>query len=115
MTFTAVLVVFSALVLLVVIFKAIGKLFERGAKTPAKPQTASQPSPSAPASGEALVAISLALADHLGKPDEVAVAIALAMQAELDNQHDYESYKLTIQHRPTQWNARIQGTRAYKH
>ena len=105
MTFTAVLVVFSALAMLVIIFHGIGLLFQRKTKAPAPVKSPSQKA----------VAISLALSHATGKPDEVAAAISLALQAELETQHDYESYTLTIRHRPTQWNARIQGTRAYKH
>lgn len=120
MTLTAVLVVFSALALLVLIFRGIGLVFQRrseAAGKQAKPagQPASGATTTASPSSEALVAISLALRESLGKPDEVATAIGLALHSELENQHDYESYTLTIRHRPTQWNARIQGTRAYKH
>lgn len=114
MTFTAVLVVFLALLLLVLIFSAIGKFFQRENAAKTQVSTATK-SVAHQASPEVLAAISMALRDSLGKPDEVAAAIALAMQTELETQHDYESYKLTIQHRPTQWNARIQGTRAYNH
>ncbi len=119
MTFTAVLVVFLALAMLVIIFHGIGLLFQRKTEAPAPAKSPSQKAPTAGTSSsptdEALVAISLALSHATGKPDEVAAAISLALQAELETQHDYESYTLTIRHRPTQWNARIQGTRAYKH
>ena len=119
MTFTAVLVVFSALVMLVLVFRLLGRFFE-SSKEPKKASTATAAptfisSSSSQPSGEALVAISLALQQSLGgHPGEVAAAISLALRSELE-QHDAESYVLTIRHRPTQWNAHIQGTqRRYK-
>ena len=118
MTFTAVLVVFSALVMLVLVFRLLGRFFE-SSKEPKKASTATVAptsiSSSSQPSGEALVAISLALQQSLGgHPGEVAAAISLALRCELE-QHDAESYVLTIRHRPTQWNAHIQGTqRRYK-
>ena len=111
MTFTAVLVVFLALLLLVLIFRGIGMFFQtrntsqKGAQT--APQKASAPRSIGTPSSEALVAISLALQSAVGTPDEVAAAIALALRSELETQHDQESYVLTIRHRPTMWNARI--------
>lgn len=111
MTFTAVLVVFLALLLLVLIFRGIGMFFQtrntsqKGAQT--APQKASEPRSTGTPSSEALVAISLALQSAVGTPDEVAAAIALALRSELETQHDQESYVLTIRHRPTMWNARI--------
>ena len=118
MTFTAVLVVFAALVMLVLVFRLLGRFFE-SSKEPKKASTATAAttsiSSSSQPSGEALVAISLALQQSLGgHPGEVAAAISLALRCELE-QHDAESYVLTIRHRPTQWNAHIQGTqRRYK-
>lgn len=121
MTLTAVLVVFLALLMLVFIFQFIGNLFQkRSAPKATQPTTVvktAAPSVSGKPSDEALVAISLALQSATGRPDEVAAAISLALRAELETQHDHESYVLTIRRRPTQWNARIQETRtrAYKH
>ena len=111
MTFTAVLVVFLALLMLVLIFRGIGMFFQTrntsqmGAQT--APQKASAPRSTGTPSSEALVAISLALQSAVGIPDEVAAAIALALRSELETQHDQESYVLTIRHCPTMWNARI--------
>ena len=111
MTFTAVLVVFLALLMLVLIFRGIGMFFQtrntsqKGAQT--TPQKASAPSSTGTPSSEALVAISLALQSAVGTSDEVAAAIALALRSELETQHDQESYVLTIRHRPTMWNVRI--------
>ena len=111
MTFTAVLVVFLALLMLVLIFRGIGMFFQtrntsqKGAHT--APQKASAPRSTGTPSSEALVAISLALQSAVGTPDEVSAAIALALRSELETQHDQESYVLTIRHRPTMWNARI--------
>ena len=105
--------------MLVLVFRLLGQFFE-SSKNLKKASTATavpasvSPSSSQP-SGEALVAISLALQQSLGgQPSEVAAAISLALRCELE-QHDAESYVLTIRHRPTQWNAHIQGTqRRYK-
>ena len=111
MTFTAVLVVFLALLMLVLIFRGIGMFFQtrntsqKGAQT--APKKASAPRSTGTPSSEALVAISLALQSAVGTPDEVAAAIALALRSELETQHDQESYVLTIRHRPTMWNVRI--------
>ena len=111
MTFTAVLVVFLALLMLVLIFRGIGMFFQTrntsqmGAQT--APQKASAPRSTGTPSSEALVAISLVLQSAVGTPDEVAAAIALALRSELETQHDQESYVLTIRHRPTMWNVRI--------
>ena len=111
MTFTAVLVVFLALLMLVLIFRGIGMFFQtrntsqKGAQT--APQKASAPRSTGTPPSEALVAISLALQSAVGTPDEVAAAIALALRSALETQHDQESYVLTIRHRPTMWNARI--------
>ena len=110
MTFTAVLVVFLALLMLVLIFRCIGIFFQRRNATQKAPAASSTGKPSA----EALVAISLALQSAAGKPDEVAAVIAMALRSELETQHDHESYVLTIRHRPTMWNAHVQQTPALK-
>ena len=102
MTLTAVLVVFLALLMLVFIFQFIGNLFQKRSAPKATQPTA----------------MKTAAPSVSGKPsDEALVAISLALRAELETQHDHESYVLTIRRRPTQWNARIQETRtrAYKH
>lgn len=115
MTLTAVLVVFSALAMLVIIFKLIGRLFQSSAAKPgAQPQVA-QPAPSgAQPSSEAMVAIGLALRQlGAGEPGEVAAAVSMALRSELYQQHDQESYVLTIRRRPTLWNAHVQGVRSY--
>ena len=109
MTFTAVLVVFLALLLLVLIFRSNAPKVEKPA-TQKAPAASSTGKPSA----EALVAISLALQSAAGKPDEVAAVIAMALRSELETQHDHESYVLTIRHRPTMWNAHVQQTPALK-
>ena len=104
MTFTAVLVVFLALLMLVLIFRCIGIFFQRR-NAPKVEKPATQKAPAASSTGnpsaEALVAISLALQSAAGKPDEVAAVIAMALRSELETQHDHESYVLTIRHRPT--------------
>lgn len=115
MTLTAVLVVFLALTMLVLVFKGLGRLFAQ----PKSQRSTPSVSPTAQGkqlSSEALVAISLALHERSQQPsDELAVAIAMALASEREQQHDHESYVLTIRHRPTLWNARIQGTQRYNH
>ena len=119
MTLTAVLVVFLALTMLVLVFKYLGCLFTRGKGTaPVAQATAGSPAASGAAkpSPEALVAISLALRAASAAPSgELAAAIAMALASEREAQHDHESYVLTIRRRPTQWNARIQGLQRYNH
>ena len=72
MTFTAVLVVFLALLMLVLIFRGIGMFFQTrntsqmGAQT--APQKASAPRSTGTPSSEALVAISLALQSAVVTP-----------------------------------------------
>ena len=117
MTFTAVLVVFLALLMLVLIFRCIGIFFQRR-NAPKVEKPATQKAPAASSTGkpsaEALVAISLAVQSAAGKPDEVAAVIAMALRSELETQHDHESYVLTIRHRPTMWNAHVRQTPALK-
>ncbi len=118
LTITAVLVVFSALVTLAIVFTGVGKLMQAfdkkkeqkpKAKT-SKPKKMSRKAPPKDAS----IAISLALTQELqARSGDVIAAIAMALREELECQHDDESYCLTIQHRPTQWNARSQAMRQY--
>lgn len=122
MTVTAVSVVFGALLLLYLIFSLIGKLMQRvnfslvghEAHAP-KPKKTEYPAPTSAGkpSGEALVAISLALdAERRACTDEVALAISMALVAYTEDQHDHESYVLTFGHRrATHWNARSLGMR----
>lgn len=123
LTLTAVLVVFSSLLMLVVVFRSIGKfmlyLNERSKQKELKSQTEYKPnthSAKSTPTNEELVAIGLALDSELGVcRDEVIAAIAMALRAELEQQHDTESYVLTIKHRPTQWNARAEGIRKFNY
>lgn len=120
LSFTAVSVVFSALVLLAVIFHLIGRLMRRLEERETAPSSGGQEHASlAKSSGrmpssEELVAISLALDAARGEPNaEIAIAISLALEAERADQHDKESYRLTIRPRAnTAWNARHQGMRS---
>ncbi len=103
LTITAVLVVFSALLMLAVVFSSLGKLMQffqkKGEqKAEAKPKKIIKRSSSELSDEEAL-AVSLALSQAMGgSSDEVALAIAMALHSEFDLQHDEESYQLTIQH-----------------
>lgn len=118
LTLTAVSVVFSALALLIVFFKGIGRLMqylsERHKRKQAEasecpPVASTRPTP------EVLVAISLALQSSRieGIPEEEVACIALSLADHLSGQHDRESYKLTIRHRASQWNNRQAGLRQY--
>ncbi len=122
LTITAVLVVFSALITLAIVFTSVGKLMQKFSGETAqqgqapkkaeskKPKKVSKNAPSEDVS----VAISMALTQELqARSEDVVVAIAMALREELECQHDEESYCLTIQHRPTQWNARSQSMRQY--
>ncbi len=125
MTTTAVAVVFSSLLLLSIIFRLVGNLMtylsERGKTTSS--ETKAEYSPARPSSsnqkpsGEALVAIALALdAEQRACTDEVAIAISMAISAYAQDQHDDESYVLTFgARRPSGWNARHLGLRASVH
>lgn len=122
LTLTAVLVVFSSLLMLVFVFRGVGKLLQslhqrkidqaQGlAQTKIVPQTTGSS-----LSGEAVVALSLALETELeARRGEVMAAIAMALRAELEQQHDAESYVLTIDRRSTQWHARSQSMRRFNY
>ncbi len=120
MTVTAVSVVFTALILLSVIFTLLGRLMQRLAEKPeTAPQShteyrpASAPTSSGTPSSEAMVAIALALETARGTSctDEVALAISMALHAYASDQHDMESYRLTFRRSPSQWSARALGMR----
>ncbi|KGN98864.1 OadG family protein [Porphyromonas sp. COT-290 OH3588] len=122
LTLTAVMVVFSALLMLVIVFRFIGKMMQRMSKSrqdkaqsPTECKTNTSAGGAKP-TGEAVVAITLALQTELGaRSGEVAAAIAMALRAELDQRHDMESYVLTINRRNTQWHSRSQGMRKYNY
>ncbi|MDY3090795.1 MAG: OadG family transporter subunit [Porphyromonas sp.] len=117
LTMTAVFVVFLALVLLVVVFKAIG----RGLLALSTPKTqapeCAQPTTTTTTSAqdnEVAVAISMALNSYRKMPSQEAMAaIALSIEDYCSNLHDFESYRLTIRPKATQWNARVQNLRKY--
>ncbi len=122
LTITAVLVVFTALVMLATVFTLVGKAMHNFAtrdksakpKKKAKKQKSKAKAGQAPA--EASVAISMALTQELRtRNDEVMVAISMALHSEMECQHDEESYALTIVPRPTQWNARSLSMRQYNY
>lgn len=123
LTLTAVLVVFSSLLMLVVVFRGIGKLMrylEEGSKQKSlKAQTeysTSTHATKAMPSVEEVAAITLALTAELGTcSHEVMAAIAMALRSELEQQHDYESYMLTFKSRSTQWHARAQSMRTFNY
>ena len=91
LTFTSVLVVFVALILLRYAYDFIGKLNTGEITFARKKKVLSE---------EEAVAVAMALALEKGNnnPDEeVAAAIALALREEIEGSvHDYESYVITI-------------------
>lgn len=120
LTITAVSVVFTALALLVLLFKLIGRvMLALSSKTNEARELDDQQVSLARAEGkesnEIAVAISLALAmeQKQGVSDEVAIAIALSLEDSMSYQHDQESYRLTIRPRQTQWNHKAQSLRKY--
>lgn len=119
LTLTAVTVVFSALILLVIVFKGIARLLamlsERAErqKVRLKGQTTTTPRARSLAGNEEAIAISLALqsrAQDLEKEAVVALSLALAMHQKGDV-HDNESYRQTIRHRPSLWHSKYQAMR----
>lgn len=124
LTATAVLVVFSSLLMLVVVFRSIGKFMlylsdrhkQKATTSPTEYPTNTHTSKAAP-SNEVAVAITLALNSELGSwHEEVMAAIAMALRSELEQQHDSESYVLTIKPRKTsQWQDRAQSMRKFNY
>lgn len=123
LTSTAVLVVFSALVMLVIVFSLTGRLMHRLSQRKAKDSKSSTHAGCSPSSssaapnGEAMVAIALALdAARHEASDETVVAISMALRTYLEQQHDQESFVLTLNpYRRTAWNARSLGMRQYNY
>lgn len=118
LTLTAVSVVFSALALLIVFFKGLGRLMlylsERNKPKPSTSTLSVVSSTDDTPAGEVAVAIAMALRSKQQAPnEELVAAICLSIEDYLSNRHDMESYKLTIKPRPTQWNHRGQTMRQY--
>lgn len=114
LTLTSVSVVFLALVSLIIVFTVIGRLFsKRTVQAGSVPTFGVASPPASPRlSAEAEVAVAMALRQWQAERDaEIMAVIALALDAELNVQHDQESFTLTIQRRATQWNARSLGLR----
>lgn len=110
LTLTSVSVVFLALVSLIIVFTVIGRLFSKRTAQAGSVPTFGVASPRLSAEAEAAVA--MALRQWQAERDaEIMAVIALALDAELNAQHDQESFTLTIQRRATQWNARSLGLR----
>lgn len=123
LTLTAVFVVFSVLALLIFFFKGVGRLMqyllklqERKATKAEDQAIASSPNNSADAN-EVALAISLALQSELNPAisEEAVVAISLSLADYTSVWHDEESYKMTIRQRPSQWNSKAYGLRKYPH
>lgn len=92
MSITAMLVVFSGLILLYVLFRLLGKFMQSKKSTvnnKTEAMTENQPA-----------------AKAAGKEGEVYAAIAMALHEELGNVHDIESGVLTITRRTSAWNAK---------
>ena len=92
MALTAMLVVFSGLIVLYISFRLLGLgMQSKKADTPKAEAASATP---APATAET------------GKEGEVYAAIAMALHEEMGNVHDTESGILTITPRDSQWNAK---------
>lgn len=92
MALTAMLVVFSGLIVLYISFRLLGLgMQSKKADTPKAEAASATP---APATAEA------------GKEGEIYAAIAMALYEEMGNVHDTESGILTITPRESQWNAK---------
>lgn len=116
LTLTAVGVVFTVLISLIVFFKSLGKLMQYLYHRHKVQEVQPTECPASSLSPEAVVAIALALrSSKQSASDEEACCIALSLADYINSQHDQESYKLTIRPRPTQWNSRQQGLRKYPH
>lgn len=110
LTLTSVSVVFLALVSLIIVFTVIGRLFSKRTAQAGSVPTFGVASPRL--SGEVEAAVAMALSQWQAEREaEVAAVIALALETELNTQHDAESFVLTIKPRVTQWNARSLGLR----
>lgn len=91
MAITAMLVVFSGLVLLYVLFRLLGKSMQSKKSTENKQEVMTENKP---------------VAKTEGKEGEVYAAIAMALHEEMNNVHDIESGILTITRRTSAWNAK---------
>lgn len=118
LTLTAVTVVFSALILLIIFFKTLGYFIQTIAQKSRNSivevsQSVDEPIKST-LGNEVAVAIGLALKQSKTElNDEAIVAVALSLEDYISGSHDYESYKLSIQHRPTQWHSKHLGLRKF--
>lgn len=91
MSITAMLVVFSGLILLYVLFRLLGKSMQSKKSTENKQEVMTENKP---------------VAKTEGKEGEVYAAIAMALHEEMNNVHDIESGILTITRRTSAWNAK---------
>lgn len=91
MSITAMLVVFSGLILLYVLFRMLGKSMQSKKSTENKQEVMTENKP---------------VAKTEGKEGEVYAAIAMALHEEMNNVHDIESGILTITRRTSAWNAK---------
>ncbi len=92
MAITAMMVVFSGLILLYVLFRLLGMVMSSKKSTEtSKTETMTENQPAAKTEG---------------KEEEVYAAIAMALHEEMNNVHDIESGVLTITRRTSAWNAK---------
>lgn len=91
MAITAMLVVFSGLVLLYVLFRLLGMAMQSKKSTENKQEVMTE---------------NKSVAKTEGKEGEVYAAIAMALHEEMNNVHDIESGILTITRRTSAWNAK---------
>ncbi len=121
LTITAVLVVFTALLLLIIVFTSVGKLMqiiegkakEKASPSPEKQVKVKRAISKVPLNEEESLAVSMALTQELEqRKGEIMTAIALALHSERETLHDEESYCLTIKHTtPSNWLNRSQFMR----
>jgi len=103
LTVTCVTVVFSALVILFIIYSLLGKIFTGGFKIRRK-------KPAGSIEPEVAAAIAMALEAECSSEAEAAIAMALHMYLSEDA-HDQESFVLTIRPHISGWNDKSLTTR----
>ena len=120
LTLTAISVVFTALILLVLVFNLLGgylnKIHNKSQLVKDKTQTLQgNQSLDTKVAPEIMAAIALSISkEQMNISEETVAAISIALHSYLNTQHDFvESYKLTIRHHPTLWNYKGQCLRQY--
>lgn len=108
LTLTSVTVVFSALLILFMLYSIIGKISTGGFRPGRKRKTAGDMEP------EVAAAIAMALEAETSGETEAAIALALHLYMKGDI-HDHESYLLTIRPHVSGWNDKSLSIRKQPH